>query len=259
VGDERTLGKAVALVATEVDVRGLDFEEVDGRFGDTLEFLLVVAHRESGEFFRYDQSVVMNVRPETRERLDRQWYPIVRDFDLRPGDYQAKIVVREARSGKVGTVLHEFEVPDLEEFRVSTPVLSDTIATEPGLTGFPGARLGVFVRREFPVGSDVYCQIDVFGAAKDDVSGMPQVLQGYVVRRSDGVQLTAAPPSKINPTSLGVLSRVSGFSLRNAQPGDYEIEIDVWDQLAGKALELREPFTVVPAVEEPPPVSTADR
>jgi len=259
VGDERTLGKAAVLVATEVDIRGLDFEEVDGRFGDTLEFLLVVAHRQTGEFFRYDQKVVMNVRPETRERLERQWYPIVRDFDLRPGDYQAKIVVRDTRSGKVGTVLHEFEVPEFDEFRVSTPVLSDTLATEPAFSGTPGARLEVMVRREFPVGSDVYCQIDVLGAAKDDSSGMPRVIQGYFVRRSDGVQLTSAPPTEIRPTSLGALSRISGFSLRDAQPGDYEMVMNVWDQLTGKTLELREPFTVVPAVEEPPPVSTADR
>jgi VWFA-related protein len=257
VGDQRTMGKAAVLVATEVDVRGLEFEEVEGRFGDTLEFLLVVAHRETGEFFRYDQSVVMNVRPETRERLEWQWYPIVRDFDLAPGDYQAKIVVRESGTGRVGTIMHTFEVPEFDEFRVSTPVLSDTVATEQTFSGTPGARLGVIVRREFPVGSNVYCQIDVFGATKDDSSGMPRVLQGYVVRRSDGVQFTSAPPTEIRPTSLGALSRVSGFSLRNAEPGDYEMVMSVWDQLAGKELVLREPFTVVPAVDEPPLASAA--
>jgi hypothetical protein len=86
---------------------------------------------------------------------------------------------------------------------------------------------------------------------------MPRVLQGYVVRRSDGVQFTSAAPTEIRPTSLGVLSRVSGFSLRNAEPGEYEILMIVWDQLAGKKLELREPFTVVPAVDEPPIASAA--
>ena len=35
----------------------------------------------------------------------------------------------------------------------------------------------------------------------------------------------------------GDLSRVSGFSLDGASPGDYEMVISVWDQLAGETLE----------------------
>jgi VWFA-related protein len=251
VGDELTSGKAVALIATEVDVRDLQFEEKDGRYHDTLEFLLVVAHRETGEFFRYDQSVVMSIQPETKERLERFWYPIVRDFELRPGDYQAKIVVRDVNSGEVGTVIHDFDVPSLDGFRVSTPVLSDALATDDAVTGAPGGRLEVMVRRDFPEGADLYCQIDVFGAGKDEQSEMPQVLQGYVVRGADGTYFTSAAPSLIQPTSLGDLSRVSGFSLAGAQPGDYVIELSVWDQLTGQSLDLREPFTVVPASREP--------
>lgn len=255
VGDERIPGKAAVLVATEVDVRGFEFEESDGRFADDVELLLVVAHRESGEFLRVDEKVVMNVLPETRERLERQWYPIVRDFDLRPGDYQAKIVVRETASGRVGTVLHEFEVPELDAFRVSTPVLSDALAEEQRMDGVPGARLDVIVRRAFPAGSDVYCQVDVFGAAKDDATGMPRVFQAYSVHRADGSAFTAVPPSEIRPTSLGALSRVSGFSLGGAEPGTYELEMRIWDELAEKGLVVREPFTVVPALEASP---TAD-
>jgi VWFA-related protein len=250
VGDEQTPGKAAVIVATEVDTHGFDFEVQDGRYCDTLDFLLVVAHLQTGEFHRYDQSVVMRMLPATKDRVDRFWYPIVRNFELRPGDYQAKIVVRDARSGRVGTVMHDFTVPDFTGFRVSTPVLSDALATGRAEGGAPGARLDVIVRREFPVGSDVYCQIDVFGARKDARSGMPQVLQGYFVRREDGTILTAAMPSEIHPTSLGGLSRVSGFSLKGAPLGSYELVMSVRDELAGRSLELREPFKVVPAAAE---------
>ena len=113
IGDEKTLGKAAVLVTTEVDIRALEFEEKDGRSLADLQFLLVVAHRESGEFFRYDQGVSMKLQPATRERFNRFWYPIVRDFELKSGDYQAKIVVRDTRTGRVGTVIHEFDVPPL--------------------------------------------------------------------------------------------------------------------------------------------------
>jgi hypothetical protein len=245
VGDEKTLGKAAVLVATEIDVRALQFEEKDGRSVADLQFLLVVAHRESGEFFRYDQGVSMKLQPSTRERLSRFWYPIVRDFELKSGDYQAKMVVRDPRSGRVGTVIHEFEVPPLGDLRVSTPVLSDSRAATPAAEGVPGGTLAVLARREFASGSDLYCQFEVFGAKKDEKTGMPHVTQGYMVTRPDGSVFTAMQPSAINPTSLGQVSRLFGFRLAGAEPGDYEIVMAVRDDLAGRSFELREPFRVV--------------
>jgi hypothetical protein len=251
VGDEKTLGKAAVLVATEVDVRALEFEEKEGRHYADLQFLLVVAHRESGEFFRYDQAVNMKLMPSTRERLGILWYPIVRDFELRSGDYQAKIVVRDTRTGRVGTVIHEFEVPELSQLRVSTPVLSDTSAPASAPEGVPGGRLAVLARREFPSGADLYCQFEVFGARKDEKTGMPRVSQGYVVHRADGSVLTAIAPSVINPTSLGQVTRMFGFRLVDTEPGDYEIVMAIRDELAGQSFELREPFRVI----EPLPAS----
>ncbi|HYN05172.1 MAG TPA: VWA domain-containing protein [Vicinamibacteria bacterium] len=256
IGDERTLGKAAVLVATEVDIRALEFEEKDGRSLADLQFLLVVAHRESGEFFRYDQGVSMKLQPGTRERYSRFWYPIVRDFELKSGDYQAKIVVRDPRTGRVGTVIHEFDVPRLDELRVSTPVLSDTRAPSPATEGVPGGILAVLARREFGSGSDLLCQFEVYGAKKDEKTGMPRVTQGYVVTRPDGTVLTGSQPSVINPTSLGQVMRTFGFRLTDAPLGDYEIVMVIRDDIAGRSFEMREPFKVVeplPASAMPPP------
>jgi VWFA-related protein len=251
IGDERTLGKAAVLVSTEIDIRGLDFEEKEGRSIADLQFLLVVAHRETGEFFRYDQGVSMKLLPSTRERLNRFWYPIVRDFELKSGDYQAKIVVRDNRSRRVGTVIHEFDVPPPGELRVSTPVLSDTMAPSPASEGTPGGRLAVLARREFAEGSALFCQFEVFGAKRDEKTGMPHVTHGYVVNRADGTVLTATQPSLISPTSLGQVTRMFGFRLTDTPPGDYEIVMSLRDDVAGQSIELKEPFKVV----EPLPAS----
>ena len=111
VGDEKMLGKAAVRLTAEVDPRSVQFEEKDGRSSAELDFLMVVAHRQTGEYFRYDQTYNLKLLPTTRERLTRQWMPIVRDFELAPGDYQAKVIVRDKRSGRVGSLMHEFEVP----------------------------------------------------------------------------------------------------------------------------------------------------
>lgn len=248
VGDERSLGKAAVLVTAEVDIRGLEFEESEGRSLGDLQFLLVVAHRASGEFFRYDQGVSMKLQPVTRERYGRFWFPITRDFELKSGDYQAKIVVRDTRSKRVGTVIHEFEVPPLGTLRASTPVLSDTQQNPNTVIaeGLPGGRLVALARREFATGSDLLCQFEVYGAKPDDKSGMPKVVQGYLVRRADGSILTSMEPSVINPTSLGKVTRLFGFRLTDAPLGDYEMLMTIRDDLAGQSMEFREPFTVVP-------------
>jgi VWFA-related protein len=243
VGTEKMLGKAEVLIATEVDIQGLHFEEVEGRHQASFEFLLVVTHRESGEFLRWDQTVDMNLRPSTRERLNRVWLPIVRDFELQPGDHQAKMAIRQASTGAVGSVVHDFEVPPLGEFRVSTPVITDIHHPK---TDGPGLEPQLVARRTFPQGSDIVCSFEVYGAARDE-TGMPQVIQGHRVERSDGVVYLDMRESVIPPTSLGALSRLIGFSLRGAAPGDYEMRLTFRDEVSGKTIDLREPFRVVPA------------
>jgi hypothetical protein len=242
VFDETILGKARALVAADVDVRNFAFEEKEGRFADAVDFLLVVAHRETGEYFRYDQKVELKLLPETREKLTKTWLPIVRDFELAPGGYQAKIVVRDKNNGKIGTVVHDFTVPELAPFRASSPILSDTL--QPAPEGGPATRAQVLARRSFAPGATLYCQFEVYGADKDKTTGMPQVSAGYVVRRSDGSVLTKVDPTPIRPTSLGKLSRLVGTSLEGATPGDYELVLTLKDELAGKTIEVKEPFAV---------------
>jgi len=244
VGSEQTLGKASVLIVTEVDIRALEFREEEGRHVARIEFLLVTAQRESGEFFRYDQAVNLRLRASTRERLTRLWFPITRDFELAPGDHMAKMIVREKATGALGSVVHDFEVPSFEGLRVSTPILSDTsLAAGEGPAPVPQA----LARREFPQGALLMCQFDVFGGEKDE-TGMPRVAQGYRVLAPDGSVLMSKPPNVIQPSSLGELSRLFGFSLKTLTPGDYEMVMTVRDEIAGETLEVSEPFRVAPPV-----------
>jgi VWFA-related protein len=242
VFDETILGKANVVIVADAEVREFAFQEEGGRFRDDLEFLLVAAHRETGEFFRYDQKVEMKLLPATRQKL--VWYTLTRDFELPPGGYQAKIVVRDKNSGRIGTLVHEFEVPALGPLRVSTPVLSDSVQpTAPGeKTGTPQPTL--LARRAFAPGAMLLASYEVYGAAKEKGSGMPRVSAGYVIRRNDGTVVTRVDPTPIQPTSLGRVMRLVGTRLEDTPPGDYEMVFSFKDEVAGKTLEVREPFSV---------------
>jgi hypothetical protein len=247
VFDETLLGKASVMVATDVDVRDFGFQEKDGRFQDTLEFMLVVVHRQTGEVFPLDQRIEMNLQPSTRQRMEASGFPLVRDFELAPGGYQAKMVVRDKNTQRIGTIVHEFEVPELAQLRVSTPVISDMLQpTAQGEKSVP--RAAVVARRTFPTGATLYCQFEVYGAAKDPRTGMPRVSAGYVIRSKSGAVLRQVQPTVITPTSLGKLSRFTGTGLEGAEPGEYELVLNLKDEVAGKSLEIAEPFTLQPTV-----------
>ncbi len=156
-------------------------------------------------------------------------------------------MVRDKVTGKMGTLVHDFEVPDLKPFRISTPVLSDV--REGAETGIPGERLAILARRDFPQKGPLYCQVDVYRAVKEESSGMPRVSMSYEVRRKDGTLLARDAPSLIRPTPDGAVSRMIGFSLDDASPGEYELVLRFKDEFSGSRLESREAFRVV----SPPP------
>jgi VWFA-related protein len=243
VFDETLLGKANVLLSADVDVANFSFQEQQGRLVDTLEMLMVVAHRETGEYFRYDQKVDMKLLPATRERLRTQWFPLNRDFELAPGGYQAKLVVRDKNSARVGSIIHYFEVPELTQFRASSVVITDTLQPERELSD-KTPRPAVVARRVFKPGGTLYAQFEVFGADKDKKSGMPRVSAGYIIQAKDGKVVTGVAPTVITPTSLGKLSRMVGSKIEGVAPGDYEWILNLKDEISGKLLQIREPFTV---------------
>lgn len=242
--EETISARASVMLAAEVDIRELALREEEGRFKDNLAFLMELQHRETGEVFRYDQTIEMAMLPETRDTLIRSWYPVARDFTLPKGGYQARVVVRDLGNGRIGSVIHDFEVPDLGSFRLSTPLLADTLEKrEAGDT--KSARPVLQVRRSFVPGSTLYVQYSVFGADKDETTRMPSVIAGYEIRRRDGALFKNAAPTRINPTSLGSLIRLHGINLGGAPPGDYELVLVARDEIWRKTVEVREPFSVV--------------
>jgi hypothetical protein len=239
--DETVLGRARTLLAAEVDAANLDFVEKDGRHADTLDVLMVAQHRESGEYVRRDQKLEMAFQPASLARVRQSWYPVVQEFELAPGAYQAKIVVRDGNSRRLGSLTYEFDVPPLSELRVSTPVLTDSVRQREG-ERVPTPVL--IVRRVFAPEGRLYCQFDVYGAEKDKATGLPHVRASYVLRDSEGVPRERGGPLLLSPTSLGRISQLLWLPLEGARAGDYELVLTIRDELTGLEREVRETFTI---------------
>ena len=102
----------------------------------------------------------------------------------------------------------------------------------------------LMVRRTFAPGANLFASFEVYGATKEKPTGMPKVSAGYLVRKPDGTTVVQVAPSLINPTSLGKLSRIVGTRLPVDASGDMEFVLSVKDEISGKTLEVKEPFTV---------------
>jgi len=233
-------GKVRALVTAEVDVRGLAFEAEGDRFLDTLEWLLVLTHRETGEILRHDRKLELRLPPDVRSSLERSWLRVDREAELAPGVYQAKVVVRDKRSGVLGSVTHDFEVPDPRAFRTSSPVLAD--ALEPAKEGVP-PRPVIPARRTFLPDSTLYFQFEVYGAGRDP-AGVPRVVSGYSLRTSEGSVVAEGAPALIRPGAEGHLGRLGIVRLQGVVPGRYDLVLGVRDEVTGRALEVHEPFSI---------------
>ena len=235
---EAAPGQASVLLTAEADIRGLAFAEKDGASRDTLELLLLVAHRDTGEFTRFDQQFEMGFQKETRARFD----DVVPDHaraEALSGPYQARIVTRDKNSGRLGSLTHDFDVPTLTGLRVSSLVLGG-----PPPRGGEGRGTGDRGAPPLRPAGTLHCRFEVYGAAKDPATGEPRVTAGFAVRRTDGRVVVAAPETAIRPGSGGSLSRSLGFPLDGVPPGSYEVIVLVTDLVAGGVAEAREPIVV---------------
>jgi VWFA-related protein len=232
-------GRVQVLLTSEVDVRGLAFKEEGGKATDTIEALVLVVRRDTDETTRFDQQFEMSFRPETRARYDATWFPITRELELAPGSYQARIVARDRNNGRLGSLSHDFEVPEPSGLRLSSLALSDRLRDAKGEARTPE----LTARRTFAPAGLLHCRFEVYGAAKDS-TGRAQVTAGFSVRRSDGRFLTATRESALTPGPDGALARTVGTSIEGAPPGRYEAIVVVTDVVAGRAAEAREPFVI---------------
>lgn len=229
-------GKATVRITVEADVRRFAFAEKGGTARDTLELLLLVAREDTGEFTRFDQQFEMSLRPETRARYERDWFPVHREVALAPGRHQARIVVRERNGGALGSLLHAFDVPDVSDLRVS----SIALAAGPREAAPPEPT----ARRSFAPSGVLHCRFEVYGAGSDPASGGPNVSAGFSIRRSDGKFLAVIPETPLKAGPGGTLARSLGVPLDGAPPGLYEAIAVVTDLAGGRAAEAREPFEI---------------
>jgi hypothetical protein len=234
-------GKSAALVVAEIDLAGVELRAgAGGTHSGALETYTVVSSRATGGNATQEKLLELSLPSEAYARVRSSGLPVYREFQLAPGDYQVRFLVRDRQSGRVGSVRHDFSVPDPAQLGTSTPILTDQVQPA-GAQG--GPRPVPVARRSFKSGARLSCAFEVYGARRDPAAG-PRVSTSYVVRRADGSELVRSEPQPLRAGPDGQLSQLLTLSLQGAMAGEYELELTVQDELAGRQVELSEAFTV---------------
>jgi VWFA-related protein len=226
-------GPATALLVSELDVRAVSFEAKEGRQVAALETYAVVTPLGGGENKRVEKRADLSLPPDMLARLQAQGLPLIRDFQLEPGTYQARLLVRDERSRKVGTVRHTFTVPVAKGLRTSTPILTDAVQAGAG-----GERPVPVAHRHFKSGSRLMYAFEIYGAQQVDVT--------YAIRRGDGTVFAEAPARPLAAQPGSPLAANLVLALTGAAPGEYAVVLTITTP-AGEKLERRDAFVVDPA------------
>ena len=219
--DANTKGEVATLVAAEL-------EPEPGR--RRIKVAAEARRAEGGTPVREQFEETVEVKPGIPVALARQWR-------LPAGAWQIRVLAQDAKSGRVGTAVHTFEVPDPKAFRLSTPLLTNEIEQDGD-----GARPRLHLGRTFAPQGRLYYQFSVYEASGGS-GAPPRVTSTWELRRS-GTLVHANPPTLIAPAPDGAIARLFGFSLEGAQPGEYSLTLRVTDEATGETLVRTEEFTV---------------
>jgi VWFA-related protein len=206
----------------------------------------------------------IKINDETAAELARRPIQYETGFTLLPGKYVLKILARDSETGRIGTFLAPFTIPNLnrEEQRIptSTVVLSSqrvpltdalysvkqkvTSDTVNPLVA-DGKKLVPSVTRVFSRNRDLH----VFMQAYQRAATTTQPLAAFVTFYRAGVKAFETQPLAVtdglDPRSKAVPLRFT-IPLAGIEPGRYECQVTVLDPGGSKAAFWRAPIVVVP-------------
>ncbi len=153
-------------------------------------------------------------------------------FPLRPGQYKMKLLLRDNRSGRLGTFEHDLAVPDLNSgLTLSSVVLGSTSQ---------GDQVVPSVTRVFRPTQDLLVSFHAYNSAQSPVTAALVLFRnGRKVRET-----MVAPSGRPDSKRPGIPFRLR-LPLKDFAPGRYVAQVNALDPAAPKAGFARVPFAVV--------------
>lgn len=249
-GSELALAKAGGHEKSHIDFIG----EVKDEYGTTITNLR--------------DNIDMNLSDETAADISKHPVAISAGVTLLPGKYTIKVLARDDETGRIGTYIASFDVPNLRKVTDRLPISSVVIGSQrqalsqavynvkkdvskdAALTDDPlvenGEQLLPSVYRVFSRSGQMYVFLQAYEYT--ETTDM-QPLVAYVAFYRDGAKVFESAPiditSGIDPHSHAIPVSMT-VPLEKLPPGIYDCEVGVLDPAGNKAAFWQENIRILP-------------
>jgi len=98
-------------VLTHLDMSSVHFQKRQDRNLDDLTFITVLFDRDGKYLTGKEKKVVCRLRDDTLARLTRTGITLKMEFDLKPGTYMVRQIVRDSQAGQLSGLSRTVEIP----------------------------------------------------------------------------------------------------------------------------------------------------
>ncbi len=102
---------AKLAVMTHVDIGHIRFAKAEGRNQDNLVILAALFDRDGNMVNGIEKTLEMHLRDTTLERLSRTGVTVKTSFDVKPGDYVVRLVVRDSNAAQLSAENGVVQIP----------------------------------------------------------------------------------------------------------------------------------------------------
>ncbi len=251
--DTRDEGTSIDLSA-HIDISGIEFRNEGDRHRAQLELVSIIFDENGRTVDNRSEKMELNLRNESLAEARRNGLGYRRLLKLKPGFYQARLLLRQEGTLRLGTANTWIEIPDLarQQFALSSIFLtrSDPRTEKGGLVNEDGQGSSnrALVYRRFPHQGNLDFLVFAYNA-KIGENGLPdaaiqtQLYAGsrLIYASPLGAFFTPDKRQEIDPARLPYRARLD---LSAFEPGSYELRVVVIDRVARSTIKRSINFEV---------------
>lgn len=226
-----------------------------------VDISFMAVDNKSKIFGARNDSLTLNLRPETKARVEQTGVRLLNRIDLPAGRYQLRVAARDGEKNQVGSVVYDLEVPDFYKQPISISGLAMTsLAGAAMMTARPDDQLKT-VLPAAPIGLRTFPQNDelaLFAEIYDNSGKTPHKVDIVTsVLTDDGKQVFKNADERDSSELQGAkggYGYATRVPLSEIPPGSYVLSVEARSRLGDNISSTRQvQFRVVPPVRGPQP------
>jgi GWxTD domain-containing protein len=261
-----TSDSVMVPITVQIANRSLGFEDKGGVQSATLNLYAQISTATGRVVQRFEDAISKDVPESLFAKALNLSSIYQKAVPLRPGLYMLDVVVKDVRSGNVGTIRTALRVPryDDEKLEASSLILADEIQPMPtSRVGLGPFVIGSYkvrprVNGEFLTGDRMGAFLQLYNLKTDAQTHKNSVVIEYRVMRDKQEIWKAEETAEQLHQNSEEITLQKAVPLTGLAPGRYVMEIKVTDRSSGQTLERAEDFTVKEKAERKP-IAVANR